>query len=158
MQKYLFDEYRPTKDEEYMCCNHREYFRKKILAWRKELVTMSETLLEGLKENATKAPDLVDQSALQTEMYLDFTTSERQNKILQDIDLALARIEAGTYGYCEITEEEIGLKRLEAQPLATRCIEAQKQFERLANSRQRTDASSGCNNALSAMQDLLLFM
>ena len=96
---------------------------------------MSELFLEGLKENGTRPADLIDQSALQTEMFLDFTTSERQQKTVQAIDLALARIEAGLYGYCEITEEEIGLKRLEAHPLATRCIEAQKQFERSANAR-----------------------
>lgn len=138
MQKNLFDYYRPTEDEEYMCWNQRAYFKKKLLVWRKELIAMSEMFLEGLKENGTRAADLIDQSALQTEMFLDFTTSKRQHKILQNIDLALARIEAGEYGYCEITDEEIGLKRLEAQPLATRCIEVQKQFERAENSRPRT--------------------
>ena len=135
MQEYLFDDYRPTEDEEYMCWNQRAYFKQKLLTWRREMVTMSELFLEGLKENGTRPADLIDQSALQTEMFLDFTTSERQQKTVQAIDLALARIEAGLYGYCEISEEEIGLKRLEAHPLATRCIEAQKQFERSANAR-----------------------
>jgi DnaK suppressor protein len=138
MQKYLLNDYRPTQDEEYMCWNHREYFKQRLLAWRMELVAMSEMFLEGLKENGTKDADPVDQSTKHTEMFLDFTESKRKYKIVQDIDLALGRIAAGEYGYCEITDEEIGLKRLEAQPLATRCIEVQKQFERAENSRMRT--------------------
>jgi DnaK suppressor protein len=138
MRNYSFDDYRPTEDEEYMNANQRAYFKQKLLAWRQELIAMSEIFFEGLKENGIRAADLIDQSALQTEMFLDLTASERQHKILRDIDLALARIEAGLYGYCEITEEEIGLKRLEAQPLATRCIEAQKQFEQSANAGTQT--------------------
>jgi DnaK suppressor protein len=158
MQKQQFDEYRPTEDEAYMCWNHREYFKERLMAWRMELVATSEIFFEGLKENGNRASDPLDQSALQTEMYLDLTTRERQQKVLQDIDLALARIEAGTYGYCEITEEEIGLKRLIAQPLATRCIEAQKEFERLAVSKSHMEGLAGCKDALSAIQDMLLFL
>ena len=137
MQKYLLNDYRPTQDEEYMCWNHREYFKQRLLAWRMELVAMSEMFLEGLKENGTKDADPVDQSTKHTEMFLDFTESQRKDKTVRDIDLALSRIAAGEYGYCEITDEEIGLKRLEAQPLATRCIEVQKQFERSSNARPR---------------------
>jgi DnaK suppressor protein len=140
MKKYLFNDYHPTEDEEYMCTNQRLYFKQKLLTWQQELVALSAIFLEGLKENGTRAADIIDQSALQTEMFLDLTTSERQHKILREIDLALARIEAGLYGYCEITEEEIGLKRLEAHPLATRCIEAQKQFERSPDARPRSRA------------------
>jgi DnaK suppressor protein len=138
MYGYLFEKYRPTEDEEYMCLNHREYFKQKLLDWRKELIAMSQLFLVELKENGTKAADTLDQSSHHSEMFIDFSTSERQQKILHDIDLALVRIETGEYGYCEITGEEIGLKRLEAQPLAARCVEAQKIFERSMNAKART--------------------
>ncbi len=130
MQKYHFDEYHPAEDEEYMCRNHREYFKHKLLARRKELIALSQLFIIALKENGIKAADILDQSSHNSEMFLDFSTSQRQQKILHDIDLALVRIENGEYGYCEITGEEIGIKRLDVQPLATRCIEAQKMFER----------------------------
>ncbi len=135
MHENLFMTYRPTEDEEYMCFNHRQYFRDKLLLWRKELVKKTELILEELKENGTRAADILDQSAQQTEMFVDFSTRERQRKLIQEIDLALTRIKDGEYGYCEITGEDIGLKRLEARPVATRCLEAQEQFERLTNER-----------------------
>jgi DnaK suppressor protein len=137
MLEYHFDVYRPTEDEEYMCTNHREYFKQKLLARREELIAISQLFLVELKENGIKAADTLDQSSHHTEMFIDFSTSQRQQKILHDIDLALVRIETGEYGYCEITGEEIGLKRLEAQPLAARCVEAQKIFERSMNVRAR---------------------
>jgi DnaK suppressor protein len=137
MHGYLFDEYHPTEDEEYMCRNHREYFKHKLLDRRKELIAISQLFLVELKENGIRAADTLDQSSYHTEMFIDFSTSKRQQKILHDIDLALVRIETGEYGYCAITGEEIGLKRLEAQPLATRCVEAQKIFERSINGKAR---------------------
>jgi DnaK suppressor protein len=137
MLEYHFDVYRPTEDEEYMCPNHREYFKQKLLARRQELIAISQIFLVELKENGIKAADTLDQSSHHTEMFIDFSTSERQQKILHDIDLALVRIDTGEYGYCEITGEEIGLKRLEAQPLAARCVEAQKMFERAINMKTR---------------------
>ena len=139
MQEYRFDEYHPTEDEVYMCPNHREYFKRKLLVRRKQLLAMSKLFLVELKENGIKAADILDQSSRHTEMFLDFSSSERQQKILHDIDLALVRIETGEYGYCDITGEEIGLKRLEVQPLATRCVEAQKMFERAMNMRVRVE-------------------
>jgi DnaK suppressor protein len=135
MRADFFTAYRPSEDEEYMCYNQRQYFKEKLLAWRQELVAKSELFLEELKENRIREADILDQSAQQTEIFVDFSTRERQGKLLREIDLALDRIEAGEYGYCEITGEDIGLKRLEALPVATRCIEAQEQFERLANAR-----------------------
>lgn len=135
MQENLFKTYRPSEDEEYMCLNHHRYFKEKLLVWRKELVAKSELFLEELKENQSRAADILDQSAQQTEIFVDFSTRERQNKLIHEIDLALDRIEAGEYGYCEITGDDIGIKRLEARPVATRCIEAQEQFEQFANGR-----------------------
>jgi len=141
MHEYLLityeitENYSPSENEEYMCLKHRQYFKEKLLAWRKELTTKSELFFEELKENGIRSADIIDLSAQQAEVFADFNTRERQSKLLQEIDFALARIEAGEYGYCEITGEDIGLKRLEARPVATRCIEAQEQFERLANTR-----------------------
>lgn len=137
MQENLFKTYRPSEDEEYMCFNQQQYFKEKLLVWRRELAAKSEAFFEDLKEYATRTADILDQSAQQTEIFADFSTRERQGRLLQEIDLALDRIEAGEYGYCEITGEDIGLKRLEARPVATRCIEAQEQFERMANARTR---------------------
>ena len=139
MQEYRFDEYQPTEDEVYMCRNHREYFKQKLLVRRHQLLAMSKLFLVDLKENGIKAADILDQSSRHTEMFIDFSSSERQQKILHDIDLALVRIETGEYGYCDITGEEIGLKRLQVQPLATRCVEAQKMFERAMNMRVRVE-------------------
>jgi len=137
MHENLFTTYKPSEDDEYMCFSHRRYFKEKLLIWRKELVGKLELFLEELREYGMRAADILDQSAQHTERLTDFSDRERLGKLLQDIDLALDRIEAGEYGYCEITGEEIGLKRLEARPVATRCIEAQEQFERLANQRAR---------------------
>lgn len=130
--------YKPLENEEYMCENHRQYFKEKLLLWRNELLAKSEIFFEDLKDNNVRPADTLDQSAQQTEIFVDFITRERLGQMLQDIELALDRIESGEYGYCEITDEEIGLKRLEAQPAATRCVEAQEQFERLINARRRS--------------------
>ncbi len=137
MQDHLYETYHPTQDEEYMCPNHLEYFKQRLLNHRKQLMAMSKLFLTELKENGQKQADILDQSRQHFEILIDFTTSERQQKTLNDIDLALARIKMSEYGYCEITGEEIGLKRLEAQPLATRCIEAQKIFERATSMKAR---------------------
>lgn len=137
MQEDLFKTYRPLETEEYMCFSHQQYFKRRLLAWRKELVEKSELFFEELKEYRLKAADILDQSAQQTEIFVDFSTKERQGRLIQEIDLALDRLKNGEYGYCEITGDDIGIKRLEAQPVATRCIEAQEQFERMANARAR---------------------
>ncbi len=138
MHVNLFTPYKPSQDEEYMCVNHRQYFKEKLLVWRKELLEKSEMFLEELKGNDARLADTLDQSAQQTEFFVDFSTRERQCQLLQEIVLALDRIEAGEYGYCEITGEDLGLKRLEAHPVATRCVEAQEQVERLVNARGRS--------------------
>ncbi len=130
--------YKPSENEEYMCDNHRQYFKEKLLLWRRELLEKSEIFFEDLKDNNVRPADTLDQSAQQTEIFVDFITRERLGQLLQEIELALDRIEADEYGYCEITDEEIGLKRLEAHPVATRCVESQEQFERLINARRRS--------------------
>lgn len=133
MHKNLFKTYRPSEDEEYMCFNHRQYFKEKLLLWRKELVAKSESILEELKEYGQRTADTLDQSVQQAEILVDFKTRDRQHKLIQEIDLALNRIEASEYGFCEITDEDIGLQRLDVLPTATRCIEAQEQLESQVN-------------------------
>jgi len=138
MNVHLLKTYKPSQGEEYMCFNHRQYFKEKLLTWRKELLAKSELFLEELKECDTRTADILDQSVQLTEIFVDFSTREMLCQLLQEIELALDRIEAGEYGYCEITGEDIGLKRLEARPIATRCIEAQEEFERMTNARRRS--------------------
>ena len=134
----LFKTYKPSEDEEYMCDNHLQYFKGKLLSWRKELLQKSVLFLEELKANGdARSADTLDLSAQQTEIFIDFSSRERTGQLLTEIELALDRIKAGEYGYCDITDEEIGLKRLEAHPAATRCIEAQERFERLVNAKRR---------------------
>ncbi len=138
MHMNILKTYKPSEDEEYMCDNHPRYFKDMLLLWRKELLVKSEIFLEDLKVNDARPADTLDQSAQQTEIFVDFISRERHGQLLQDIELALDRVKAGEYGYCEITDEEIGLKRLEAYPVATRCVEAQEQFERMINARRRS--------------------
>lgn len=125
----------PLKNGKYMCFNHLEYFKNKLLKSREELMIEVELFLEELKEYDTRATDILDQSNTQVKICIDFGKRERQSTFLHEIDLALAKIESGEYGYCEITGEEIGLKRLDACPTATRCIIAQEQHEWVINGR-----------------------
>ena len=112
----------------------REYFRNKLLAWRDELVQESAATLEHLQEDHAPAADLADRATVETDRSIELRTRDRERKLIAKIDAALMRIEEGTYGYCEETAEPIGIKRLEARPIATLTIEAQERHER----RERT--------------------
>jgi len=125
------EEYRPTEDEEYMNYKQLEYFRAHLMIWRSELIASSRTFIQTLKELDTRKPDPIDQSTANTEMTLDFQTRNHQNRLLKQIDYSLSRIAEGEYGFCEITGEEIGLRRLLARPVATMCVEVQERYERL---------------------------
>ncbi|MBQ9090468.1 MAG: RNA polymerase-binding protein DksA [Alphaproteobacteria bacterium] len=126
----LSPDYVPSDKEEYMCDKHLEYFRQKLLAWKSELLKESEYTLQDLKENSLRAADMNDRASSETDQSLELRTRDRMRKLIKKIDGALARIADGTYGYCEETGEPIGLKRLEARPVATLCIEAQERHER----------------------------
>ncbi len=126
--------YRPREDEPFMNGRQREYFRKKLLAWRDELLQESSATLEHLQENHAPAADLADRATVETDRSIELRTRDRERKLIAKIDAALTRIEEGTYGYCEETAEPIGIKRLEARPIATLTIEAQERHER----RERT--------------------
>ena len=124
-------DYKPSQDEEYMSELQVEYFRQKLLNWKKSLVSESEGTLEDLRQGGLNQPDDIDRASLETDKALDLRTKDRARKLISKIDDALARIENGTYGFCEETGEPIGLERLEARPVATLSIEAQERHERM---------------------------
>ena len=108
-----------------------EYFRQKLLAWKKSLVEQSQDTLDDLRQGGLNQPDEIDRASLEADKSLDLRTKDRARKLISKIDEALDRIEDGTYGYCEETGEPIGLDRLEARPIATLSIEAQERHERM---------------------------
>lgn len=121
--------YKPSDNEEYMNPQQLEYFRQKLLAWKEELLEESRATIMHLQEENLNEPDLNDRATVEMETALELRTRDRYRKLLDKIEAALKRIETGEYGYCEATGEEIGLKRLEARPIATLCIEAQERHE-----------------------------
>ena len=124
-------DYKPSQDEEYMNELQVEYFRQKLLNWKKSLVDQSQGTLDDLRQGGLNHPDDIDRASLETDKALDLRTKDRARKLISKIDDALARIENGTYGFCEETGEPIGLDRLEARPVATLSIEAQERHERM---------------------------
>ncbi len=124
-------EYRPSEDEEFMSPLQVEYFRQKLLRWRAELLADSAETLRSLQEESLLKPDLTDRATLETERAIELRTRDRERKLISKIDAALGRLDSGTYGYCEETDEPIGIRRLEARPIATLSIEAQERHERM---------------------------
>src|SRR6266702_5006084 len=124
-------DYHPSEDEEFMNPMQLEYFRQKLLRWRTELLAESSETLQHLKEESLLKPDLTDRASLETERAIELRTRARERKLISKIDAALHRIDDGTYGYCEETDEPIDIRRLEARPIATLTIEAQERHERM---------------------------
>jgi DnaK suppressor protein len=124
-------EYRPSSDEEFMNPMQLEYFRQKLLRWRGELLREAGETLHSLGEGGIAEADLTDRASVETDRALELRTRDRARKLISKIDQALERIENGTYGYCEESGEPIGLRRLEARPIATLSIEAQERHERM---------------------------
>jgi len=122
--------YTPSADEEFMNPRQLAYFRKKLLAWKDEILKEAEGTLEALKAEPLREPDLTDRAASETDWGIELRTRDRQRKLISKIDAALRRIETGDYGWCEITGEPISLARLEARPIATMTIDAQERHER----------------------------
>jgi len=123
--------YKPSEDEEYMNPRQLEYFRRRLLAWRKELLEESEQTIHNLQSEDWHEPDVNDRATLEADATLELRTRDRYRKLINKIDAALRRIEEGDYGFCEETGEPIGLRRLEARPIATLTVEAQEKHERL---------------------------
>ena len=123
-------DYRPSENEPFMNERQRLYFRQKLLAWKEEIIRQTRETLAGLHEETIQHADLADRATSETDRALELRARDRQRKLVNKIDAALARIEDGKYGYCEETGEPIGLKRLDARPIATLSVEAQERHER----------------------------
>jgi DnaK suppressor protein len=121
--------YQPKRGEEYMSDAQLEHFREILNAWKRELMYEVDRTVHHMQDEAANFPDPNDRATQESEFGLELRTRDRERKLLRKIDSALARIEEGTYGYCDETGEEIGLKRLEARPVATLCLEAQERRE-----------------------------
>jgi DnaK suppressor protein len=130
MADELPEGYRPSEDEEYMSLKQLEYFRQKLNKWREQLIKESNMTREKLKEEKTLTTEIIDRGTEETSTAFELRTRDRYRKLIRKIEKALDRIEEGSYGYCEETGVEIGLKRLEARPIATLSIEAQERHER----------------------------
>jgi len=131
MRPTLPPDYRPSDDEEFMNPLQLEYFRQKLLRWRTELLAESSETLSHLKEESISEADVTDRASLETDRFTELRTRDRERKLISKIDAALQRIEIGTYGFCEETDEPIGVRRLEARPIATLSLEAQERHERM---------------------------
>ncbi len=127
----LHPDYCPTEDEEFMNDQQVEYFRLRLISWRANLLREAEGTLESLSQGGILEPDITDRASIETERALELRTRDRARKLISKIDQALIRIELGTYGFCEETGEPIGIRRLQARPIATLSIEAQERHERL---------------------------
>ena len=126
----VLDDYSPSEDEEYMSEQQLAYFRAKLLAWKQDILDGSRETIQHMQEDATQLADLVDRASNEADRALELRTRDRQRKLIAKIDAAIRRIETGEYGWCEHTGEPIGLRRLEARPTATLCLEAQEKHER----------------------------
>lgn len=127
---FVADDYTPAEDEPFMNDRQLEYFRRKLLAWKSELMEDSRDTIEGLQDGTRAIPDVADRASEETDRALELRTRDRQRKLVAKIDAALRRIDEGEYGYCEVTGEPISLKRLDARPIATMSLEAQERHER----------------------------
>ena len=126
----MVKKYIPNEKEKYMCAKHKAFFKKKLLAWKDEIIKSNSKILFVNEDQEISSPDVVDQAASQTEKTIEMRTINRQRKLLTKIDKAIKRIDDNTYGYCEETGEPIGIKRLIARPIATLSIEAQEKHEK----------------------------
>lgn len=124
-------DYKPSENEDYMNEMQLEYFRQKLLSWKKSLIGQSMDTLDELKQGGLNQPDQIDRASLESDKALELRTRDRARKLISKIDEALKRIEDGSYGYCEETGDPIGLERLEVRPVATLSIEAQERHERM---------------------------
>lgn len=131
MATVLPPNYKPTAKEKFMNEKQQEYFRKKLHAWRNELLGEANETRQNLQETSSVEADIADRASAETDRSLELRTRDRARKLISKIDEALERIEDGSYGYCEETDEPIGLKRLQARPIATLSLEAQERHEKM---------------------------
>ena len=130
MSVELPEGYVPSSDEEFMNPTQLEYFRRKLINWKEDILRDSKETLTHLQEDSLKEPDIADRASSETDWSVELRTRDRQRKLISKIDAALNRIEQGEYGYCEVTGEPISLQRLDARPIATMTLEAQEMHEK----------------------------
>ena len=126
----LPDNYKPSEDEPFMNAKQLEYFQRKLLSWKADLLVETRETLEGLQGTTRNIPDSAHRASEETDRSLELRTRDRQRKLVTKIDSALQRIAEGEFGYCEVTGEPLSLKRLDARPIATMSLEAQERHER----------------------------
>jgi DnaK suppressor protein len=124
------DSYRPSEDEPFMNDRQKEYFRRKLLNWKEEILKEARDTLATLQTESENHADIADRASSETDRAIELRARDRQRKLIAKIDSAIGRIDDGTYGYCEETGDPISLKRLDARPIATLSIEAQERHER----------------------------
>jgi len=129
-RRTLDSDYTPSDDEEYMNDKQLDYFRLLLLEWKKSILSAAEGTLQSLQDGPIREPDLNDRASSETDWGIELRTRDRQRKLIAKIDSALRRIDKGEYGFCEVTGDPIGLKRLIARPVATMTVEAQEAHER----------------------------
>jgi len=127
---FLPDDYSPAEDEPFMNDRQLEYFRRKLIVWKEDLVSDGKGTIELLQDGNGNVPDVADRASEETDRALELRTRDRQRKLVSKIDQALRRIEEGEFGYCSVTGDPISLKRLDARPIATMSLEAQERHER----------------------------
>jgi len=129
-RRSLETDYVPSDDEEYMSAQQLGYFRELLIEWKRSILDASRGTLQQLQDGPIREPDLNDRASSETDWGIELRTRDRQRKLISKIDSALRRIEEGEYGYCDVTGEPIGLRRLIARPIATMTVEAQEAHER----------------------------
>ena len=122
--------YKPTQKEKFMNAKMKEYFRQKLVSWKKDLLTESSQTLNNLQNENEAKPDITDRASEEIDRSFELRTRDRERKLINKIDAALQRIEDGSYGYCDETGDPISIKRLEARPVATLSLEAQERHEK----------------------------
>ncbi|WP_455477604.1 RNA polymerase-binding protein DksA [Bartonella sp. B41] len=130
MKEKVGCQYSPSEDEPFMNEQQKAYFRAKLISWKNDILRESRETLENLQEESVGQPDLTDRASCETDRTIELRARDRQRKLISKIDAALERIDNGTYGFCEETGEPIGIKRLEARPIAVLSLEAQERHER----------------------------
>lgn len=130
MTQVELTDYVPSDAEPFMNDRQKTYFRHKLLAWKNDILREARETLDALQRENANHPDLADRASSETDRAIELRARDRQRKLISKIDAAIARIDDGTYGFCEETGEPISLKRLDARPIATLSIEAQERHER----------------------------
>ncbi len=126
----IYEGYRPSEDEAFMNERQRDYFRRKLIAWKDEILREASETIVTLQNESENHADVADRASSETDRAIELRARDRQRKLISKIDAALSRIEEGSYGFCDETGEPIGLRRLDARPIATLSLEAQERHER----------------------------